>query len=272
MGRAPCVALLESRMGRELSRLVEKHGGKALCFPAVHERHELSSERAHALIEELLTGQHDLAIFMTGVAASLLFEAAEKLGRRADLVNGLESITTVCRGPKPTAALRGFGVLPSLTANEPFTTAEVIDTLAGIDLRGCRVLLFHYGERSDSLAETLLARQAVVSEQWLYRWYLPEDASGLEQLVRSLIAGELDALAVTCQIQFRHLHQVAQRLGLAADLIEALNHKVTVAAVGPTCSAILRAHGVRVNVMPEHPKMGPLVISLMRSLVSSAHL
>ena len=39
-----------------------------------------------------------------------------------------------------------------------------------------------------------------------------------------------------------------------------------VAAVGPTCHAILQAHGVDVQVIPEHPKMGPLVVALMRHL------
>jgi uroporphyrinogen-III synthase len=41
---------------------------------------------------------------------------------------------------------------------------------------------------------------------------------------------------------------------------------VVVAAVGPTCQAILQAYGVQVQVMPDHPKMGPLVLALMRHL------
>jgi len=41
--------------------------------------------------------------------------------------------------------------------------------------------------RSDSLAETLVARQAVVDEQWLYRWRLPEDNLGTRRLVESVM-------------------------------------------------------------------------------------
>jgi uroporphyrinogen-III synthase len=260
------VALLESRMSRELARLVEKHGGDPICVPAVRESHELNPETAGRLITALVNGEYDVAVFMTGVAVSMLFEVGEGLGRRPDLVAGLRRVTTVCRGPKPTAALRGFGVLPTLTAAESYTSAEVIDAFADIELRGRRVLLFHYGERSEALAETLAARQAVVDEQWLYRWHLPDDVSGLEKLVASIIGGQIDALAVTCQVQFRHLFQVAARLGLERDLIRALNSRVVVAAVGPTCNAILQAHGVRVQVLPDHPKMGPLVVTLMRFL------
>jgi uroporphyrinogen-III synthase len=264
--RLPRVALLESRMSRELARLVEKHGGDPVCVPAVRESHELSPEAADRLITSLADGAYDIAVFMTGVAVSMLFEIGEQIGRRPDLVAALRGLTTVCRGPKPTAALRGFGVVPTLIALESFTSAEVIDAFADIELRGQRVLLFHYGERSDALAETLLARQAVVDEQWLYRWRLPVDLTGLEGLVAQIIAGEIDALAVTCQIQFRHLFQVAQRMGVEHDLIHTLNGRVVVAAVGPTCSAILKVHGVRVDIVPEHPKMGPLIVSLMRHL------
>jgi uroporphyrinogen-III synthase len=263
---APRVAILEARMSPELARLVERHGGEPVCAPALEERHEIDAAKADTIVSALASGGYDIAVFMTGLAASLLFEAAEAIGRRPDLVAGLRRVTTVCRGPKPTAALRGFGVTPTLTARGSFTTAEVIDALAGIELKGRRVVLFHYGERSESLAETLLSREAVVDEQWLYRWRLPEDTSELEGLVAAILQGRIDALAITCQIQFRHLFQVAQRLGLEWQLVRALNERVVVAAVGPTCQAILQVHGVEVDVMPEHPKMGPLVIALMRRL------
>jgi uroporphyrinogen-III synthase len=266
MMAAPRVALLESRMSRELARLVEKHGGEPLCVSALSESRELTPETTQRLITSLAAGAYDIAIFMTGVAVSLLFELAEQLGRRPELVAGLRQLTTVCRGPKPTAALRGFGVVPTLTARESFTSAEVVDALAGIEVAGQRVLLFHYGERGDALAETLIARQAILEEQWLYRWRLPEDASGLEKLVASIVAGHVDALAVTCQIQFRHLFQVAERLGHERELVRTLSERMVVAAVGPTCHAILEAHGVKVHVMPDHPKMGPLIVALMRHL------
>ncbi len=263
---APKVALLESRMSHELARLVEKHGGAPWCVPAVRECHELDPDAAERIVGALAAGSYDVAVFLTGVAVSLLFGVAEQIHRRPELVLGLRGVTTVCRGPKPSAALRGFGVTPTLTARDSYTAAEVIDALSGLELQGARVLLFHYGERSDTLAETLLARGVALHEQWLYRWRLPEDTSALERLVEGVVAGEVDALAVTCQIQFRHLFSIAQRLELERDLVRALNERVVVAAVGPTCQALLRLYGVDVHVVPDHPKMGPLIVALMRHL------
>jgi uroporphyrinogen-III synthase len=262
----PRVVLLEARMSRELARLVEKHGGDPVCVPALDGVALLDADQAARIVSSLSSGGYDVVIFMTGVAVSLLFEVSERAGLRPDLVAGLRSVTTVCRGPKPTAALRGFGVAPTLTAREAFTSAEVIDALASIELTGRRVLLFHYGERSDALAETLLARGAALDEQWLYRWKMPLDTTRLENLAREIVAGRHDALGLTCQIQFRHLYAVAERLGLARDLVRALSERMVVGAIGPTCQAILQAYGVDVHVMPDHPKMGPFVAALMRHL------
>ena len=138
-------------MGRELSRLVEKHGGSPMCVPALREVPASTVEATRTVIDDLVNARHEAVIFMTGVAASLLFEVAEQDGRRQELVRGLASVTTVARGPKPTAALRGFGVPPTLTAREPFTSAELIDALSGLPLDGRSVLLFQYGDSIDTL-------------------------------------------------------------------------------------------------------------------------
>lgn len=253
-------------MGREVSRLVEKHGGNPVCVPALHEAPSARREAARQIIDDLVNVRYDVVIFMTGVAASLLFEVAEDDSLQHDLVKGLQRVVTVARGPKPTAALRGFGVPPTLTAREPFTSGELIDAMTGIDFDRRRVLLFHYGERSATLAETLLARQALLDERWLYRWRMPEDTQNLANLVSRIVAGDIDALVITCQIQFRHLFEIARRKSLEQPLMLALRQRVAVAAVGPTCHAVLQAHGIRVHVMPDQPRIGPLVSSLMRHL------
>jgi uroporphyrinogen-III synthase len=267
----PIVALLESRMRVELSRLVEKHGGDPICAPALREAPSAEGEDILSRISLLSAAHYDVVVFMTGVAASVLFDVAERAGRRHELVAGLARITSVARGPKPTAALRGFGVPPTITAREPFTSAELLDALSELPLAGQRVLLFHYGERSATLAETLRARHALLDECWLYRWQMPDDLAELERLVLLLIRGDVDALAITCQVQLRHLLQVARGLALEAALTEALRHRVVIAVMGPTCHAYAQLLALPVHVMPEQPKMGPLVRSLMLYLQHYSH-
>ena len=55
---------------------------------------------------------------------------------------------------------------------------------------------------------------------------------------------------------------MASDLGLADAVVQALNTDVVVAAVGPICSAALADAGVRPQVVPDNPKMGPLVAAL----------
>ena len=90
--------------------------------------------------------------------------------------------------------------------------------------------------------------------------------SRIDSLVTRLVAGEVDALLITCQVQFRYLLEVARRVELGSALLDALREQVVVAAMGPTCHAILQLHGVPVDVLPDQPKMGPLVRSLMLHL------
>jgi uroporphyrinogen-III synthase len=153
-----------------------------------------------------------------------------------------------------------------LSAPDPFTSAELIDTLSGLELTGRRVIVLHYGERSETLSETLLARGAQLEELYLYRWAPVEKTDQLEELATRVVRGDVAALAITCQAQFRHFYRSAARIGLGDELIQALNDNVVVGAVGPICEAALRAHGVRALVVPDHPKMGPLIVALMRML------
>ncbi len=89
----PVVALLESRMQSELARLVEKHGGAPLSVPAVREAGQLPAGAIHPLLTDLAGPRHEVVLFMTGVAVSLLFELAEQVGRRSELVASLRRVT-----------------------------------------------------------------------------------------------------------------------------------------------------------------------------------
>ena len=256
------VALLEARMSAELSAMVERQGGAAYSVPAVRETPVESSADTAAFVDALCAGRFDVVVFMTGVGASALLKEAEKRGQLDAALAALRRATTVCRGPKPVSVLRRHDVQVNITAAEPHTTVEVLQALEAVDLREKTVGLVHYGERNDAAAEGLRARGARTSEICLYEWRLPEDVAALERLVGEIISGGVDAIAITSQIQIRHLFQVADTLGKHSELADALNRKTVVAAVGPVCATALRSFGVIPHVQPSHPKMGPMLVAL----------
>jgi uroporphyrinogen-III synthase len=262
--RGATVALFESRMATELASLVERHGGRAHAVPAVREV-SLSAEHSAHVVDALARGEIDVAVLLTGAGVVRLFEHAAERGRADAVADGLRRATTVCRGPKPAAALRAHSIAPTVLVPSPHTTEVLLAALEPIEVRGRRVLVTHAGEITAEPAATLTSRGAEVTELQTYRWDLPEaDAVRLRAFVEQLGAGTIDAVAFTTQVQVRNLFQVAEQMGAETRLREALASRVVVAAVGPTCAEALRAHGVEPDVEPAHPKMGHMVVALAR--------
>jgi uroporphyrinogen-III synthase len=253
-------------MPGELADLVRRHGGEPVNVPALREAAIECREHVREFITRLEQGAIQVVIFLTGVGVNTLVREAEQCGRLPVLLQGLAGAVRVCRGPKPVAALKRQGLAPTVQAEAPYTTAELLTALAGVAVAGRGVAVLHYGERNVALTDALQAQGARLYELCLYEWLLPEDLRPLQQLVRDLIAGRLQAIAFTSQVQVRHLWQVAATLGQAAALTTALTTHCLVAAVGPTCATALAAVGVTPHVEPSHPKMGPMVIALMAAL------
>jgi uroporphyrinogen-III synthase len=256
------VALLEARMSGELSELIRRHGGIPHCVPSLREASLECDAEVSRFLDRVAIEARGVVVFLTGAGATSLFREAERLGRLGPLPAALNRQTVVCRGPKPSAALKRYGVAVDVSVPEPYTTTELLQVLAPVELKDVEVTLVHYGERNDAFAEALRARAARLAELCLYEWRLPEDVRPLEEMVEELIAGRFDAIVFTSQIQFRHLLQVAASMSMAAELIRALNGSTVVAAIGPVCLATLETSGVAADVVPEHPKMGPLVARL----------
>jgi uroporphyrinogen-III synthase len=255
-------------MSNELSALVQRHGGQPIAVPSVREDPIDRAEQVSAFIDGLRAGDYPIVVFFTGVGVKALFAQAEKQGRLDALLASLENVITVCRGPKPVAVLKRHGVQISFNAPEPNTTKELLQTMSQIEVGGKNVAVLHYGERNAVFADTLRKRGTVLEELCLYEWSLPDDVQPLRDMVRALISGDFEVIALTSQVQVRHLFQIAKELGLEGELRKALNDKITVASIGPTCNSGLERVGVIPDVVPEHPKMGHLITALAAYLES----
>jgi len=253
------VGLLESRLSTELSELVRRMGGTPVAAPSVREVPR-EAETA-AFVDQLASGRFAVVIFQTGAGATALLREAERRGRLDDLVAGLRSGAIVCRGPKPTAVVRRYGLEPAIVPRKPFTTKEVLEALEAVDLDDRSVALVHYGEPNVALADALRARGARLEEVCPYEWALPENIEPLRAIARNPGA-QIDAIAFTSQIQVRNLFAVAALLDTAPALADALNTDIIVAAVGPVCADALKEVGVTPDVQPADPKMGPLLAAL----------
>jgi len=263
--RGKHIAVLESRLGKQLAELVAQRGGVPFHAPALAELPDLDAGKIAALVRSLEARAAKLAVFQTGVGTKALFNATDSSGLTSKLLENLGKMIVAVRGPKPTAALRARGVRIDRSAADPFTTREVLQCIQDVPLKGERVIVQRYGVANTELDHALVARGAEVTEIPTYRWSLPADTAPLVELIAKLERGEMQAVVFTNAEQARNLFLVSENLNKTEVLRSALN-RTLIASIGPVASAALREAGVKVGLESSPPKLGALLAALEGAL------
>jgi len=255
------VLSFESRRAQEIAQLIRNNGGEPIVAPSTREV-QTPNEDEQKLIQGILRNEFDGIIFMTGVGARALVQAAESSGPREDFLAALRRMQVVVRGPKPAAAMREFNVPVTVAVPEPSTWREIVTALdANADkapLPGRRIAIQEHGDPSPDLYAALRERGAEVFPVRVYRWELPEDIGPLKSAVHAVVNGKVDIVMFTSSVQFVHAAKIAAELGCKDEFLKALNRSV-IASIGPIASETLHENGVQVDLEPSHPKMGFLV-------------
>ena len=253
------VVSFESRMATEMTRLIERHGGKPLVAPALREIPLADNSAALQFGEKLLREGLDVLVLMTGAGTTALFEVLETRHTKSELAAALKHTVLIARGPKPVAALKSLGFQPTLTVPEPNTWMDVVSTLdAHRPVNGLRVAVQEYGVSNRDLLEALKQRGAQITPVPIYRWALPEDTAPMKEALRLILAGQVQVVLITNAAQFDHLIQLAEQEGETAMFKQACG-RLVLASIGPTASERIRSHGLTVDFEPSHGKMGILV-------------
>lgn len=258
------VAILESRAADQMADLVRKYGGTPFSAPALAELPDVEPEHIRQLIGEWTTDPPDIFIFQTGVGTKALFATTDALGLTDMLLPLLASKSVVVRGPKPTAVLRSRSVRIDRSASDPFTTHEVLAELEA-SLAGKRVVVQRYGATNRDLQQALEARGARVIEIKTYRWGLPADTTPLVKLIDALAQNQVDMVAFTSASQVQNLFAVARQAGREEALKSGLG-RTLIASIGPVCSVALGKFGIKVDVEPQPPKLGPFITAINEKL------
>ncbi len=256
------VLSFESRRAKEIAQLIVNNGGVPTVAPSTREIPDGPHDEELKLIHGILAGEYGVMIFMTGVGARALIDAAAAVVPREEFLSALRKTRVVARGAKPAAVMRDFGIPVWLTPPEPNTWREIIQVLdqnsAAIPLRGLRIGVQEHGAPSSEMYEALRKRGASVFAAHVYRWELPEDTGPLKEAVRAVCAGDIDVVMFTSSVQLAHALKIATELNLRQEVIAGLN-RIVIASIGPVASAALREQGITVDLEPSHPKMGFLV-------------
>jgi uroporphyrinogen-III synthase len=256
------VLTLESRRAAEVATLIAKYGGQPVVAPALREVPLESNVAALDFAAELLLGEIDIAVFLTGAGVRALFDVLAQAHPGGEVRAALSRVRVAARGPKPSNVLRELKVPIWVTAPEPNTWREL---LAAMDARqseqpiaGARIAVQEYGVPNQELLDALEGRGASVMQVPVYKWALPDDLGPLERAVSAIAGGDIDVLMLTSGIQLAHLWQVVEmmdcepafRKGLASTFL---------ASIGPTTSEEVARRGLTADLEASHPKLGYLV-------------
>ncbi len=262
------IAILENRAGEQLADLVRKYGGTPFSAPALAEIPDIDPALIVALLNDWDANPPDIFIFQTGVGVKALFTTTDALNLSDKLLCLLASAQVVVRGSKPTAALRARDVHIDLSAKEPYTTSEVLLKLDASALDGKRVVVQRYGDTNRELHKALEDKGAQVIEIATYRWSLPVNTAPLVALLDALERDAIDVVSFTSASQANNLFTVAQQLGRQEALKASLNRSI-IASIGPVCTATLNKLGIRVDIEPHPPKLGPFITAINNKLAES---
>lgn len=254
------ICAFESRRGEEMRSLIERQGGNALIAPSMKEIPLEENGEVFDFVQRLLADEFQLVIFLTGVGARALLETAESRFPREEILAALRRCRVAVRGPKPLAVMREWKVDIHVLAPEPNTWRELMTALKSKDslAPGANVALQEYGVPSVELHQALREAGVNLTTVSVYRWGLPDNLEPLRGAIREISAGRVDCLMFTSAQQIQHVLTIAETEGSREAFLEAAK-KCLIASIGPTTTETLQELGLRVDLEPEHPKMGHLV-------------
>ncbi len=256
------VAAFESRMAVEMTRLIERYGGRPSVAPALRELPIQDNPAALRFGVRLIEGQVDVLVLMTGVGTTALFDVLKSRHPMSSILVGVKQTALVARGPKPVAALKALGLAPTLVVPEPNTWVDVVSTLDEYrPVKGLRVAVQEYGSSNPEFLEALTARGADVFPVPVYKWGLPENLAPLRLVLADLLAGTIPVILITNAAQIDHVMRLLEQEG-KVSLFREVCKTMIVASIGPTASERLRHYDLPVDFEPSHGKMGLLVKEL----------
>jgi uroporphyrinogen-III synthase len=276
------VAITSSRRAGELARIVENLGGRPYIAPTIGIETDLKNPKEDVLkfLDNVISGDVDYVVFMTGPGIFSLFSIAAKLGLEDKLIHSLSKATVVARSMKPKMVLKKYGIEVNLVPEEN-TAKGVLRLLLASGVTGKKIAILWHGDYPEQLKDVLYRASAVsVIEASTYRYSISlkeEGASILEsmgydyvapnekrviQLIDKIIAGKINSVTFTSPPSVHDLFKIADINNVSQELKNSLNANVVVVAVGPSTKNALEEYRINVHVMPQIFKMGSMIKAL----------
>lgn len=259
------IAITASRRAEEQAAAFERHGACVVLTPTVRiVKTDDDAALAHETANVLANPPH-LLLVSTGHGLKSWLESTEKTGVGAQLKEVLSHAEIYVRGAKGRGAVRSLGLEDSGIA-EIETTESLVELALHRGVAGKNVTIQQHGQPDPALVQRLEKAGAKVTEVHPNRWVQPERPELVDELIKNLIAGDIDAITFTAAPAVESLLNRAKSMGMYKELVGALASKVVIAVVGPVTAEPLQALQIK-TIYPERFRMGAMVKLLTETLV-----
>jgi Uroporphyrinogen-III synthase len=209
MGPLDSVGVLVTRpahQAHQLCELIERDGGRALCFPVLEILDPVDKDALFALVDRL--DEFDIVVFISPNAAYKSLRVI--MARRKAWPEGLQLAAI---GRTTARELERAGHSVDICPEHRFDSEALLAIDAMQDVAGKRIVIFRGEGGRELLGNTLRERGAHVEYAEAYRRGKPE--ADVSRLMRYFERGELDVITITSNESLHHLNAMVGKEGRA---------------------------------------------------------
>ncbi len=185
---------------RNLCRLIEDAGGRAVAIPAMEIRPVDDAAPAEALVDRL--EEFDLAVFISTNAVDYGHQLVKS---RGGWPAGLRLAVV---GKRSAEALIRHGLYADICPKKVFNSESLLAEEEMWQVAGKKIIIFRGEGGRELLASTLRERGATVSYAEVYRRTIPADSPArLNQLLRE---GDVDIIVVSSNEGVQNLYKITE--------------------------------------------------------------
>jgi uroporphyrinogen-III synthase len=254
------IILGATRKTEEMSKLIEKQGGSASVRSLQGTVYKADDDVKRDLKRFAEIGA-DWFIFTTGIGFQTLIEQADDIECKDDFLVQVKNANVASRGYKTAATLKKFQI-DTVISDDDGTTKGLIRQLEEVDFSGESVVVQLHGEKAPALIKFLESKGAVISQLLPYQ-HIPPVQETVETLCQELMEGSVDAVCFTTAIQVRSLFDYAREKGYLKEVQAIFKDRTVATAVGKVTAEALVEEGIERIVVPQHERMGAMIIELV---------
>lgn len=238
---------------QEAVDFIEANCGKSIVAPTL----ELRISNSDSLVKLCSMAEKlDWLIFTSPTAIISLFKHCPYLKDKLSVDCKIAVI-----GPRTAKFLSEYGLNADIIPDD-YTAEGLLDVLKYQDMKGKTIGIPRTMDARDVLPEGLKKRGATVFLADAYKSSLPKDKTKVQNLIKLIIEGKMDAVTFTSPLTVNNFFEIAEdnQRDMLINIFK--SEKVLVAAIGPVTAKPLIERGIN-PITPEKYTVKAMLTELM---------